>query len=687
MADFLISSSGVFVLGALFLIGALGPLFFFVTRLGSESFAGQWSYALSILGSLLGLGIAGAVIFLGQGIAFDAGAITAFVPFSLRVDALSAFFLGVISLIALAASLYAIVYQEHFRGRYSLGMLGGVYSIFVASMMFVVMANHALTFLFFWEVMSLSSYLLVVYEHREKANRRAGLLYLIMMHISMAFILLAFLLAFSAAGSMNFDVWRANLSSVATPLTAALILSAALTGLGIKAGMVPLHIWLPEAHPAAPSHVSALMSGVMIKTAIFMLVRFFFDFLPGSSLWWGIVIIAFGVASSILGVLYALSEHDIKRLLAFHSVENIGIILLGIGSAIVFSASGAPGFAPIALAAALFHTVNHAIFKALLFLGAGSVVVATGTRNMEEYGGLLKVLPYTGAFFLVGSLAIAAFPPLNGFASEWLTFQVLFAGLASPITSVKLVFLFAIAGLALTGGLAAAAFVKAFGITFLARSRAHNKTACVHEAPPLMLVSMGMLATLAVAFGTFAIPISRALVGIAASVGHTTAHLSFPTGKLIASPVNIAGMVPLAPVFLAAILVAALAVGLVFWATRRNKVVYGATWSCGTPITPRTEITATSFSRSLMVIFKGMLRPTKQVSVAYHDEVSRYSVKSSAISVGFFDPYRAHFYTPIENALIFIASRVKRIQGGNVNVYVVYVFATVLALLTFATLI
>lgn len=681
--DFFLSPSSVFVLGAVFLLGALGALV--IPRVVSDRFAGVWSYGWGIVGSLIGIIIAGAVIVSGQGIVFDAGAFSALISLSLRVDALSAFFLGVISLVSLFVSVYALAYQNHFSGRYPLGTLGALYGIFVASMLFVVLANHAFTFLFFWEVMSLSSYLLVIYEHREKKNLQAGFLYFIMMHVATVFIFIAFLLAFSATGSMSFDAWRMSLVSAA-PLVQGAILAAALIGFGIKAGMVPVHIWLPEAHPAAPSHVSALMSGVMIKTAIFMLIRFFFDFLPGSSALWGVTILFFGVTASIFGVLYALSEHDIKRLLAYHSVENIGIILLGLGSAVIFAEGGMPGIALIALTAALFHTVNHALFKALLFLGAGSVVSATGTRNMEEYGGLIKLLPYTAAFFLTGSLAIAAFPPLNGFASEWLTFQVLFAGLASASLFIKTSFMIAIAGLVLTGGLAAAAFVKAFAITFLARPRAHGREESIHEAPRPMLFGMAGLAALAVLFGVFAVPVSNTILKIASSIGHSpSAAFAFPTAGVTQPFANAAGMVSLFAVSIIFFAVALLVYGAVFFITRRNKIVYGATWSCGTPLSPRTEITATGFSRSLTLIFKGILRPTRQVSAEYHDESSRYFVKSNAISVGFADPYRRRFYGPIHDALLFIASRVKRIQSGNINVYVVYVFTTVVALLLFAT--
>jgi hydrogenase-4 component B len=394
-----------------------------------------------------------AVGILYQGVGVTASFETAFPSLSLsfRIDGLSAFFLLIIGVVATLASLYGIGYRKQSGGHYRSEIFGFFYALFLAGLFLVPAANHGLFFLIVWEVMSLASYFLVVIEHQESENVRAGFLYLLMTHFGTACISLSFFFAWGATGSFDFDSWRASLGSIDT-VTLGWIYGLALLGFGTKAGIIPLHIWLPEAHPAAPSHVSALMSGVMLKTPIFMLIRFFFDFFPGAGMEWGLLILAIASVSALLGVLYALSEHDIKRLLAYHSVENIGIILLGLGSAVVAVGYGKESLVFFGLAAALYHTMNHAIFKSLLFLAAGSVVSATRTRNMEEYGGLLRLLPWTGFFFLVGSMAISALPPLNGFASEWLTFQSLFIGVSSPSILVKSVFIGSIAALALTGG-------------------------------------------------------------------------------------------------------------------------------------------------------------------------------------------------------------------------------------------
>lgn len=682
--DFILSPTSVILLISLFLIGGVGALF--LSRFyGDEGrIAGFWAHGFAFAGSLLGLALAGSVLFFGQGIAFSLPGTFSLLPFDFRLDGLSAFFLGVIALVSLATSLYGFSYQKHFYGKYDVGIFGFFYNIFVGSLFLVPMANQGLFFLFVWECMSLASYFLVIYEYRKDENVRAGFLYFLMTHFGTAFIMLAFFLAYKATGSFDFDVWRQAVGTI-DPMLQTLIFLFVLIGFGTKAGIIPLHIWLPEAHPAAPSHVSALMSGVMIKTAIFMFIRFFFDLFPGASLEWGLVFLILGSISSLLGVLYALSEHDLKRLLAYHSVENIGIILLGFGAAIVFFSLGLETFALFALAAALYHTLNHALFKALLFLGAGAVVSATGTRHMESYGGLIRLMPYTAFFFLIGSLAISAFPPFNGFASEWLTFQTLFVGITSSSLIVKTVFIFAIGSLALTGGLAAACFVKAFGTTFLARPRSEEARQA-HEVDLPMLVSMGFLAVLTLLFGLFSTGVISGLVGVVASIGLIDPlTLRFLFTELISARHEFANVLPLDEIALILLVVIGIVTGLVIFATRGCKVTLGRTWDCGTSLTARTEITATSFSRSLVTIFRGILRPTKQTEVAYHDASMRYFIKSQEVKTEIGAPYHKMFYRPIHAILLSVASSARRIHMGNVNVYILYIFITLIILLVWAT--
>jgi hydrogenase-4 component B len=416
-----------------------------------------------------------------------------FLSVALRLDPLASFFVLTISVVGLAASIFALGYLAELYGRASIAAMGSLLNGFLLSMTLVVLADNGFFFLILWEVMSLLSYGLVVTEHEKPGVREAGLFYLIMTHVGTAFIILTFLIFFQETGSFSFEAFRHPDQQLPEGLRSIAFFTA-LIGFGAKAGIVPLHVWLPYAHPAAPSHVSALMSGVMIKTAIYGLIRVYFDFMGGEfPWWWGFTLLVAGTVSALLGVMYALMEHDLKGLLAFHSVENIGIILLGIGAGMIFHTYGLHELAALGLLAGLYHTINHAAFKALLFLGAGAVQFATHTRQIEEYGGLLRRMPWTGAFFLVGAVSIAALPPTNGFVSEWLVFQSLFLSFQLPTLFLKLMLPIAAAMLALTGALALACFAKAFGMSFLAQPRSSHARHAT-EVPRSMRVGMGLLA-------------------------------------------------------------------------------------------------------------------------------------------------------------------------------------------------
>ena len=388
-------------------------------------------------------------------------------PFHLRVDPLAGFFLMLLGSVAAGISVYAGGYfREETVGR--LMLIGLQYHVFLASMAFVILADDAYLFMVAWETMALSSYFLVTTDHEQPAIRSAGFLYLLIAHLGALAILLCFGVMHGGQGDYSFDALRAaNLAPGWA--TAAFLL--AFFGFGAKAGMIPLHAWLPEAHPAAPSPVSALMSGIMIKTAIYGMVRVIYD-LIGNLRWeWGMVVLVVGAGTTLFGVLYALMQHDLKRLLAYHSVENIGIILLGLGLSMVFIGFGHHAAGILGLIAALYHTLNHAVFKGLLFLGAGSILHSSKLRNLNDMGGLIRTMPKTAFYFLIGALAISALPPLNGFVSEWLTFQT---ALQAPVLQNgvvrSLLPLFA-ATLALAGALTAMCFVKVYGIAFLGRPR------------------------------------------------------------------------------------------------------------------------------------------------------------------------------------------------------------------------
>ncbi len=664
-----------------FAIGAVLSLL--LEKLADEGASSFAAHLCATVGGLCGLAFSGAVLLsgsivvlhnsIGFGMMQNLGHV--------RVDGLAALFIGIISTVTIAASLFGIGYQKQFFGTYRVGAFGFFYNLFLASMLLVVSANNGVFFLFAWELMAVTSYFLVIFEHREKAHIQAGTLYILISQIGAGFLFAAFLTLYHFTGSWDFDTIRASAGAIPL-LIQNIVLGLALVGFASKAGVIPLHIWLPEAHPAAPSHVSALMSGVMLKIAIFMLVRFFIEFFPAASLYWGLFIIMLGAVSSLLGVLYALSEHDIKRLLAFHSVENIGIILLGLGASITFFALNLPAIGVVALVAALYHTVNHALFKGLLFLSAGSVVHATHTRNMEEYGGLLKVMPWTGAFFLVGAVAISGLPPFNGFVSEWLTFQSLFAGIATLPTLPKIIFLLGATSLAFTGGLAAACFVKAFGVTFLARPRSDVRDHA-REAEPVMLVGMGLLAVLTLVFGVGASSIAPMLMHIAGGLRGVTA----PAGLVPSTqPLVFGTFASLSMVLVAVALVVGVCITIICTAilSRNRRVVVSRTWDCGAPLTPRMEITATGFSRSLITIFHRLLRSTKRTEVEYHDASVPYFAKTKTVHLSLPDIYHLYIYKPGALFIDHSARHARRIQTGNINTYLLYMFLTLIALLFWA---
>lgn len=630
-------------------------------------------------GSFLGMMSSAATLHGGKTFSCHVSSSFPLLSFSVSMDALSAFFVLTISTVAFMTSIFAAGYARHFYGKYDTGVLGFFYNIFIACMILVVTSDNALFFLMAWEIMSLASYFLVICEYRNKDNIQAGTLYFIMTHIGTAFIILSFILIYQHAHSFDFFVWKANADGI-PPLVKNLCFFLLLAGFGTKAGIIPLHIWLPAAHPAAPSHVSALMSGVMIKTGIYMFIRMFFYVFHDAPYWWGAVILTLGSVSSLLGVLYALAEHDIKKLLAYHSIENIGIILLGIGSALLLSSSGS-SFASVGLAAALYHTLNHAVFKSLLFMGAGAVINATHTRNIEEYGGLIKRMPHTAFFFLIGSMAISALPPLNGFFSEWLTFQSIFHGISASRILAKGIFLVALASLSFTGGLAGACFVKVFGAAFLARPRSREAKQA-SECAASMKTGMGMLALLTFLLGFFSANIVSVLLQVvrrtadfpASDSGISTHAQSVTLYKNFAN-------VSMPALSFALLFAAAGAVLAVRFLAGKRNVRTGATWDCGTSLQPRMEITSTGFARSIITIFKGILKPTKQTDIEYHDSDIRYFPKTKSVMLGTDDIYRSHFYKPLQEAIVKISESIKRIQSGSTNAYVAYIFIMLIALL------
>jgi len=604
--------------------------------------------------------------------------------FAVRLDALSSFFLLMISLVGLAASIYAVGYVTEWYGRISIGLLGSLYNAFLLSMTLVVLADNGFFFLIAWELMSLFSYFLVVTEHEKSDVRYAGLFYLIMTHIGTAFIILTFLLLFQGSGSFSFDAFRDPGHPLPDNMrTMAFVL--ALIGFGTKAGIVPLHVWLPYAHPAAPSHISALMSGVMIKTAIYALLRVYFDFFGGHfPWWWGFVVLVIGAVSALLGVMYALMEHDLKSLLAYHSVENIGIILLGIGAGMIFHSYDLDELAALGLIAGLYHTINHAVFKALLFFGAGSLLYATHTRNMEEYGGLLRRMPWTGGCFLIGAVSIAALPPTNGFVSEWLVFQSLFLSYQMPSLLMKFMLPLAAAMLALTGVLALTCFAKAFGISFLALPRSsHARHA--EEVPWPMRVGMGVLSAVCIALGLAPMLVIPFLDHVSTSlIGRSIADKMLALDGWALAPVNVEFSSLSSPV-LGFLLVATAALGLAlvvcYGGTSPRR--YSKTWACGLNLTSRMEYSATGFVQPIKRVFSTIYQPTVKLETEFLEE-SRYFAKRRRFEFHIEPLFQTYFYDPLIAFVSGLADRMRIVQAGSLHLYLAYIFVTLVVLLMVA---
>jgi hydrogenase-4 component B len=622
----------------------------------------------------------------GQGTSFELWASP--VPYarlSVRLDPLGAFFVLIVSFLALALSLYSFGYVRGFYGRKNVGVLAAFYNGLLLSITLVFSAANAFFFLVAWELMALTAYCLVSFEHEKPEARRAGVLYFIMSHVGTGCLILAFLLLFQGAGDYNF----ANFHLVGAKLApgqrdAAFLLF--LFGFGVKAGIVPLHIWLPEAHPVAPSNASALLSGVLIKTGIYGLARVLFDFMGTPPNWWGVTVLTIGTVSAVLGVLYALMEHDLKRLLAYHSIENIGIILMGLGAALMFLHTGHPLLATLALIAGLYHTINHAIFKALLFLGAGAVLHATHTRNMEEMGGLIKRMPKTALCFLIGAVAISALPPLNGFVSEWLTYQALLQGFGTTESLVRLMFPLSGAMLALTGALAAACFVKAFGITFLAQPRSEH-AAQAREASPTMVAGMGLLSVACIFLGLFPTtfislfdPLTQQLTGQVLSE-----QLSRP-GELVpvlGTAPDWGGTVSTLGITLMGICLLPVPLVLWFFFGRRARVRIGPTWDCGLRgLTPQMEYTATGFSKPIRMIFKALFRPRREVQREY--DYSPYFAKTLRFESHIEEAFVTRIYRPLNRTILRLSRRMLALQAGSIQAYLIYIFITLLLLLVFA---
>jgi len=596
-------------------------------------------------------------------------------PMHVRIDALAAFFLLVIGSLLLPVAIYS---QGYLRHESSIAALAVFLPLFVLGMIGVVISDDAYTFMLFWEVMSLSSYFLVTFKHENLENRKAGFIYLLMAHMAGLLILGSFAVLYAASGAFEFSAMR---EAAISPFWAALAFLLAGFGFGTKAGVVPLHGWLPEAHPVAPSNVSALMSGIMLKVAIFGFLRVVWDLMGPADFqwWWGAMILAAGSSSAVTGVLLALQQHDLKRLLAYSSIENVGIILIGLGLSMQLARYGYPMLAALGLIAALYHTINHALFKGLLFMGAGAILHSTGTRNMEAMGGLIHRMPWTAALFLMACISISGLPPFNGFVSEWLTFQT--ALMAPQLGGAMLTAMvpFSAAMLAFAGALAATCFVKVFGVVFLGHARS-DPASKAQEVDHWMKLGMAIPAVLCLLLGLLPVLFIPLLDGIAQSLLHISLGSSVHAhGWLWLTPVDVTHASYSAPIALFGMLALG---GIAFWllhpkgASVRRSIL----WSCGNPHThARMQYTATGFSQPLRRIFAGIYQPEEVM----HLERERHTLLTTKVSyiVRVQDMAVKKLYQPIAEYILSLARRLDRRHQQDIRSYLAYTFYTILFLL------
>ncbi len=651
------------LVGAWLLVGALGLL--------RPTGIGWVARVLFPMGALVGLGVAaiGAVAltpaFVAQQVVLPLGLPD--LPFHVRLDALSGCFLLLLGTAGAGISIFSAGYFRAGEGT-APGLLCLQYHVFIASMAMVVLADDAYLFMVAWETMALSSYFLVTTQHRLPEIRRAGFLYLLMAHIGALGILLCFGVLHGGSWQMTFDAMRA---SPLTPFWTSAAFVLALVGFGAKAGMVPLHVWLPEAHPAAPSPVSAMMSGLMLKIAIYGLLRVSLDLLPPGPWWWGLLMLAMGVGTTLYGVVFAAVQTDMKRLLAYSSIENIGLILAGIGLVLIFRTFDLRVLAALALAAVLLHAFNHALFKSLLFLATGSVMHATGERSLGKLGGLIRRMPWVAAFALIGSLAIAGLPPLNGFVSEWLLLQTFLQTPRIPLAFLNMIVPLGAAVVVLAAALAGYVMVKFFGVIFLGQHR-ESSLATARDASWLERIGLAWLALGCVAIGAFpqaaldvAGRVTQALVGTMAQRGPSLWWMA-PVASNQASYSGLwywAGLLTVTAVTF--ILVRG------FFRARSRRT---APWDCGYPWqTPRMQDSAEGFGQPIRHLFGPIFKIEREVPQPT-DRAPSYRIQIE-------DRFWVTCYRPLGRLIQGVTERIAVLQGGQLSVYLLYSFLTLIFLL------
>lgn len=651
------------LLGAIIAVGVSGIPGLFGSR---RSPAGQWvTTALAVAGS--GCGLVGAFGAMGDSLV-EVVRQPCPVPqadFVLGADALSAFFLAPIFLISLLGSIYGLDYWKQSEHPESGAKLRFFYGLLTASLAVLVLARNSVTFLMGWEIMAVSAFFLVSTEDRDPEVRDAGWLYLAASHSATLCLFTLFALLYGLTGSYDLQPLA---QGTASPTMLTILFVLALAGFGLKAGVMPFHFWLPSAHAMAPSHVSALMSGVLIKTGIYGLVRIT-SLMPDPPVWYGVLLLALGAVSAVLGVAFALGQHDLKRLLAYHSIENIGIIVIGLGLAVLGRSRGQPTWIVLGLTGALLHVWNHALFKSLLFYSAGSVIHSRHTREIDHLGGLAKSMPWTAGCFLLGAAAICGLPPLNGFVSEFLIYTGLFQTLGLENSRGFPAAAFVVPALALMGALALACFVKVFGVTFLGVSRSP-------DAPPAQESRWTMIAPMVILGGCcLIIGLRPALV--APWLDQAVAVWAHEPSLAVGAVERAAALEPLGLMAILLLGCLVLGAGLLNWRIRAQPLSWTETWSCGyTGATPRMQYTASSFAQFLVTLFDWALRPTVE-----RPRVESLFPANARFSSEVPEIVLDRIVLPVFGVLARVFFWFRLLQQGHTQIYLLYILAIVVLLM------
>ena len=634
-----------------------------------QLFAHYFAQVMSILGSTLILITAGIYLLSGETALLK----VAFVGrYMLAIDGWSSVFLCITGLAGILTSIFAVDYALAYIGK-RLRELSGLWNLFLLSMVLVLVAQSTVSFLVSWEVMAIVSFLLVNHDSEKRETWQAAYQYLVMTHIGTAAIMIAFFVVGSGSNGFNFS--ELNISQFETTARN-LAFTAAFLGFALKAGLVPLHVWLPNAHPAAPSHVSALMSGVMLKVAVYGFGRFIFDFLGPVDFWWGALVLVVGLLSAFFGALYAQMEKDIKRILAYSSVENMGIVFAAIGAGMLLLTTSHKEYAVIGFTAAIVHSFNHSIMKSLMFMVAGAVNHAVDDKNIEKMGGLAKLMPWTAGCALTGSLALAALPLTNGFIGEWLMFHSFaFLAQADAGTGVRLLAALAFILSGLASALALGCFVRVFGVVFLGRPRA-RRAESAHEVSRFMLAAMLIPALLIFVSGIFASPI--------VTIAQHVAEANLPDLNMLNEEHLLiwgkdSGMLNYDTFVL---LIAAVVITIFAWLIIYRGQVFvkrDVIWNCGTEPTLRQQYSGTGFSKPIRRAFDFLLKPRREV--VFLQKENKYFGRSMAYTLTIPDRFTEKLYIPLQHHLVKTASFLRRIQAGSVRIYIGYVMVAMVLVL------